>query len=243
MDADFLAGQPFRAAGETKAADRASECAEPVPQKGPLAALGCQAVVIVRFRIINIASDSFVLTNGIIQIPGDLLAGIILEQFRIGPLHTAIGQQAFGRLPGSAQTLQQKDGFRKLLLDAGHDVFPSCYRNLVTGIAAKTVHAPTAPSQQRICDQVPEFDIMLFEFHKVFPNRSPRSRAGEFAGRGFEEEFRVVFLEGRTPAGVVDHNVDEHSRTQGMRRACQFAELVNARGALVELDQGGIHRG
>ena len=52
----------------------------------------------------------------------------------------------------------------------------------------------------------------------------------------------MVLLQGRAPAGVVDDNVYENSRAKRMRGAGEFAELVNARGAFVELHQRGIHR-
>ena len=41
---------------------------------------------------------------------------------------------------------------------------------------------------------------------------------------------------------MVDDNVDEHTRAERVRGLGEFAKLVNAGGALVELHQRGIHR-
>ena len=83
---------------------------------------------------------------------------------------------------------------------------------------------------------------MLFKLDEVFPNSAPSAGTGEFAGRLFEEKFRMIFLQGGTPAGVVDDGVDEHPRAERMRCLCEFAKLVDAGRAFVKLDQCGIDR-
>ena len=59
----------------------------------------------------------------------------------------------------------------------------------------------------------------------------------------FRKNSGMIFLQGRTPAGVVDDDVNEDARAERMRGVGEFAKLVNAGGALVELDERGIHGG
>ena len=53
----------------------------------------------------------------------------------------------------------------------------------------------------------------------------------------------MIFLERRAPAGVVDDDVEEEAAAALMHGVSEFAELVNARGVLVELDERGIDAG
>ena len=92
MDADFFGGEPFDAAGETESAARAGKRTEPVAQKRPGAALFGEAVVIVRLAVMDVTADTFALAVGVVELPRDVAAGIILEQFRVGPLHAGLGQ-------------------------------------------------------------------------------------------------------------------------------------------------------
>ena len=108
-----------------------------------------EPVVVMGFAVMDIAADARTLAVGVIEIPGDFGAGIILEQFGIGPLHSAFGQQEFGRVPRSAKAFEQKNGFGKFLLDAGDDVLPGGHGNFVAGVAAETVHAAPAPDEER----------------------------------------------------------------------------------------------
>ncbi len=91
VDKDFFGRQPFDAAGEAEAAAWTRQRAEPVPQQRPRAAFFGEAVVVVRFGIVNIAAGAFALTVGVIEIPRDITTGIILEQLGVGPLHSAFG--------------------------------------------------------------------------------------------------------------------------------------------------------
>ena len=86
-------------------------------------------------------------------------------------------------------------------------------------------------------------DVVLFQFHQIFPDRAPRAGTGEFAVGFFQEKFRMIFLQGRAPAGVVDDDVNEDARAERVRGVGEFAKLVNAGGALVEFDQRRIHGG
>src|SRR4029077_16228084 len=74
-----------------------------------------------------------------------------------------------------------------------------------------------------------------------FPDGPPRTRAGEFPVRFFQEKLGVVFLQGRTPAGMVDDDVNEHARTERVRGMGKFAKLVDAGGAFIELHKRGVN--
>ena len=150
-----------------------------VRRRGVAATLRGEAGVVVRFGIVNVATDALVLAVGVIEIPRDFATGIILEQFGICPLHAAVGEQTFRGVPRAAETFEQKNRFRKFLVHAGGDILPRGGGNFVAGVAAKTVHAAPAPRQQRVGDEVPELHVVLFEFHQIFPDRAPRAGTGE----------------------------------------------------------------
>ena len=87
VNADFFRRQPFHAAGETEAAARTAQRAKTVAQQGPFfirrrgvaATVRGEAGVVVRFGIVDVAADALVLAVGVIEIPRDFAAGIILE--------------------------------------------------------------------------------------------------------------------------------------------------------------------
>src|SRR5476649_2271049 len=53
----------------------------------------------------------------------------------------------------------------------------------------------------------------------------------------------MIFLQGRTPAGVIDDDINEDACAERVRGKRKFAKLVNAGGAFIEFDQGGINGG
>jgi hypothetical protein len=54
VDPDFFGGEPFHAAGEAEAAAGTGQRAEAVSQQRPGAAFFGQAVVVVRFAVMNV---------------------------------------------------------------------------------------------------------------------------------------------------------------------------------------------
>src|SRR5581483_7081994 len=107
----------------------------------------------------------------------------------------------------------------------------------------ETIHAAPAPDQQRFGKAVPRGDLPMVEFHQVLPGRSPRAGAGEGTITRALEPFGMVLLEARAPASMVDHDIEEHPRASEMRCVRQLAELIDAGGAPVELDQCGVDAG
>lgn len=75
VDAYFLGGEPLDATGETKTAGGAGERAKTVAQQRPRAAFFGEPVVVVGFRIVNVAADAFVLAIGIVEILRNVPAG------------------------------------------------------------------------------------------------------------------------------------------------------------------------
>ena len=154
------------------------------PRRARRSARG-EAIIVVRFGVMDVAADAFALAVGVIQIPRDVAAGIILEQLGVGPLHAALGQQAFGGFPRTAEAFEQENGFGKFVLHAGDDVLPGGHGNFVAGVATETVHAAPAPDQKRVGDDVPERDVVLFQFHQIFPESSPTRRGWRIRRRVF----------------------------------------------------------
>ena len=158
-------------------------------------------------------------------------------------MHSAFGEQVFSGLPRAAEAFEQEDGFRKFALDARNNVLPRRDGNFIAGVAAETVHAAFAPDHQRFGDDVPKFDVVLFQFHQIFPDRAPSTGAGKFAVGFFQEKLRAVLLQRGAPAGVVDDDVNENAQAKRMRCESQLAKLIDAGGALVELGKRGINGG
>jgi hypothetical protein len=144
---------------------------------------------------------------------------------------------------GAAETFQEEDRVGKLAGDAGDDVLPDVGGDLVAGVAAEAVDAAAAPFEEGVGDEIPEDDVALFEFDEVFPDDAPGAGAGEAAVGFAPEEFGSFLVEPGAPAGVIDDDVEEHARVEQMGGAGEFAELVDAGRAAVELHQGGIDGG
>ena len=69
------------------------------------------------------------------------------------------------------------------------------------------------------------------------------NRRAQGAVRTAQKPFRVPFMQRRTPAGVIDDQVEKESRAVRMNRARQFAELFDAGRAPVEVNERRINRG
>src|ERR1700733_15314268 len=53
----------------------------------------------------------------------------------------------------------------------------------------------------------------------------------------------MIFLKRRTPAGVIDDDVEKNARSERMRCKSEFAKLIHAGRAFVKLDERGINGG
>ena len=188
VDADFFGGQPFDTAGEAESAIGAGQRAKTISQQRPRTALFSEAVVVVRFGVMNVSADARTLAVGVIEVIGDLATGIILEKFRISPLHAAVGQQRFGGFPRAAQAFEQENGFGKFILHAGNDVLPRGHGNLVSGITPETVHASPAPDQKRIGDFVPKRDVCPASVRPGLPRWFPTRRGWRMSPSGWRRK-------------------------------------------------------
>ena len=241
MDIDSLLGEPLDTAGEPEAAGDGSEGAEAVAHEGPGAPLGGEAGVVVRFAVVNVKAEAGALAKGIIQAAGHIRTGVILEEFRVGPLHAAFGKERFGGFERAAQAFQEKDRVREFLAHAGFDVLPDAQWDFVAGVATESIHATAAPGQKGAGDFLPQFDIGGTQLHKVFPGDPPSARRDETAVRSMEEPIRVIFIQRGPPAGVVDHHVEEDPAAPAMRGIGQLAELLDTGGPVVEFHQRRVN--
>ena len=148
----------------------------------------------------------------VVQIARDLRAGEFLEQLRVGPLYAAFTQQHFRLGPASPQAFQQKEGVGKLLAHAGDDVLPDRHRHLVAGVAAKTVHPAPAPGQEGLGELVPKLAVLGIELDQVLPRDAPRPRTHEVTVRAAQKPLRMLLVQGGTPGGVIDHQVEKQPR-------------------------------
>ena len=102
--------------------------------------------------------------------------------------------------------------FGKFLAHARGDVLPGRQRNFVTGVATKTIHSAPAPHQKRLRQLVPQLHVPVLQFHQIFPDHPPRAGADKRAVRPAQKPIRMVFLQDRAPAGVVDDHVQKNAR-------------------------------
>ena len=114
----------YRTKYETPKSERADEIFRAITQ----AARKCQEAVGKNGKIIAVGAAVPATVNA--------AAGIILKQFRVGPLHSAGGEQIFGGFQSAAESFEEKNGFGKFLLHAGDDVLPRGERDFVAGVAA-----------------------------------------------------------------------------------------------------------
>ena len=160
MNIDSFRRQPLHAAGEPEPAAGAGQRAQAVAHERPGAPAGGQALVVVRFAVVDVEAEPGALAMGVIQVAGHVGAAVILEKFRVGPLHAAFGEERFGGLPRAAQSFQEKNRLREFLAHAGFDVLPDAHRHLVAGVATKTIHAPAAPGQKGAGHFLPQGDVV-----------------------------------------------------------------------------------
>ena len=242
MHIDLLGGEPFHAAGEAEAAVRAGQGTQPVAQEGPGASLFGEPVVVVRFAVVYINADALALLNRVIEIPRNLSAAVILKQLRVGPLHSALGEQRLGGRPRTAKSLQEKNGFGKFLANPRDDVLPDGQWNLVASIAAKAVHTASAPREKCLREILPQRGVVWFDLDEILPDRSPGAGTFEVAVRFAQEPFGMIFLQGGAPAGVINDDVEKDPGSHPMGGFGKFAELIDARCSLIEFHQGRIDR-
>ena len=107
------------------------------------------------FRIVDHKACGITLLPGVGKIVFDLFPCIVLEKFRIGPIHIGGIQKGAGNSRISPQTFQKKDCIGKFLSCFGNDIFPRLMGDHVTGITAEAVHAPHTPDPEDLCQILP----------------------------------------------------------------------------------------
>ena len=90
---------------------------------------------------------------------------------------------------------------------------------------------------------IPKLPFARVQLHEVLPGDAPRAGTYERAVRAAQYPIRMILMEGGTPTGVIDDEVEEQPRPLAMDRAGQLAKLGHARGPPVEVDERRINRG
>src|SRR5215831_7663237 len=135
-----------------------------VAHERPGAATGGEAVVVVGFAVVNHDSDLLALAQAVIEVVGDVAAGVILKQLRIGPMHSAVCEESFGGFPRAAEAFAEKNRVGISLLNAGDDVLPGGGGDFVRRITPKAIDAAAAPGEEHGGEIVPEIDVVVFQF-------------------------------------------------------------------------------
>jgi len=254
VDIDLLGGAPLDAIGEAERALDAGEGAETIPVEGPSATLGGQrgvgtgaargeSGVVVGLAVVDEGAGFEGGAEGIIDVGTDRVGSEVLEEFAVGPLHAAFSKQGVGGVPGPAQAFEQEDGVGELLPDPCGDELPDVQRDLVSGVAAEGVNPTPAPGEEHACEVIPEGDVGLIELDEIFPDDIPGAGTVEATVGMAQEPFGVLVPFATAPAGVVDDEIEHEPAAAGMDAAGEFDELVDAGGALIEFDEGGIDGG
>jgi hypothetical protein len=237
---DLLLGKPLDAVGEAERTVMRGERAERGAEAGEGMRGGGEPGVVVGFAEVDQVAFGFRHPDAFGQIAVDLPLVVVLEDFGIGPVHAGIGEQAFGHVLVAAKPFEHENGVGIFHAHLGNDVFPCREGHLVAGVAAEPVDAPAAPEEEDIGHVVPKTARVVVQFRKVFPQHAPGPRRHERAVVVVVEPFGMVDLQVRCPAGVVDRHVEVDARIAPVHFVDEFLELVERRGLLVELGEGGI---
>ena len=240
MHIDLGGGQPFDAVGDPEGAIVAGQGAEAGAQPGPGRRTGGQAAVVVGLGKMDQHPAGQGAAENIGKIPGDLAPVVVLEKLGIGPVEIAAGQQLLHRHDRPAQSLEHEHGVGEFLADPGGDVLPGVQGQHVAGIAAEPVDAMAAPEQEDLGHQPMDSGIVVVELAEIRPDHSPGARRDKRAVRLPDKMLGMVDLFARTPAGMVDRNVDEQAGVPGMDGIGKLEELIHRRRLHVEFGIGRI---
>ena len=195
MNVDFLFCEPFDAVRE-------SECAVDGSERGECGAHPCvifgdggQTGVVVSLRVVNHETVSVGFAPRVVQVSFDLLFGIVLEQFGIGPVHVGVIEQTGGDRRIAAEPLKQEDDVGKLFAHACDDVLPRGNGDHIAGVAAETVHAAPAPDDEDVCNIFPKIFFGVIKLGEVFPDRAPGAGGDDGSVVAAFEPFGVDFMD------------------------------------------------
>ena len=136
------------------------------------------------------------------------VAGGVLEDFGVGPVHAGFIEELFGDGGVAAESFEHKDGFGIFEADFGDDVAPGGCGDFVAGVTAEAVDAAAAPEEEDFGHVAPEVAVGVVEFGEVFPEDAPGTGGFEGVVGGVAgKPFGVVVLEVGGPSGVVDGHV------------------------------------
>ena len=222
---DFFLREPFHAVREPERAAGGRQRAQRRAEHR-VAFAGCgQTVVVVGLGVMDHEAVRVGFVPGVVQVAFDLVAGIILEEFGIRPVHVRAVEQRLRDFRRAAEAFQQEDRIREFTADGGNDVFPCSFRDHVSGIAAESVDAAAAPGQEDVRQVAPQGRVLVVEFDQVAPGDAPRAGRNIGAVVLPHEPVGMLLLELRRPARVVDGDVEEDAGVLAVDRVDQLEEL------------------
>ena len=77
----------------------------------------------------------------------------------------------------------------------------------------------------------------MLELDQIFPGCAPRAGTDESAVVLSEEPIGMIFLQHRSPAGMVDDDIEKQASTENMCLIRQLAKLIDTSGAPIENNQ------
>ena len=240
MDVDLVAAEPFHAGRDAERPLLREEGGEGCPHLRVAVAMGGEAVVVVGFGEADQRAKVLRTLKRPGEIPFHSAAVVLLEKFRVGPVHATFGEKVVGGGELPAEAFKHEDCVGKNAPHLADDVRPCGCGNHVAGVAAEAVGAFRAPEEEDIGHCVGDLFLRVVEFDEVFPCDPPCAGGEECAILLVLEPLRVARLEGGCPAGMVGGEVEEKARATGVDGVGQLDELVHRRGLGVELGQRRI---
>ena len=243
MDVELLLRQPLHPSAEAVGSALARQAAQAVAQEGPRGAPQGQALVVVGLAVVDQGTEARRLAEAVVQVARHGPGVVVLEQLRVGPLHPALAQQAFGGRPGPAQALKEEHAIRERLAHPGPEVPPDLQGHHVARVTSESIHPAPAPGEQGFGDGLPEGRRPAVQLRQIAPGHAPGAGTEEASFGIAAEPLRVGLHQPGAPARVVHDDVQEEAPAPQVDAIGQFLELLHGRGAPVELDQGRVDGG
>ena len=240
MHVDLLRGQPLDAVGDAERAGLRGERGQRRAHGRPGGTHRRQPRVVVRLGEVHRDSQPRAAAQQVGEIARQRLTPVHLEDFRVGPVHAAGGQQPRRRLGGAAKPLQEEERVGILAAHPRHDVAPDLAGDHVARVAAEAVDAMPRPVQEHLGQIPPQPPMAEVQLAQILPHHSPGARTGEAAVVVAAEPLRMLDLQRRGPARVVNRQIQQHQAAARMNPVHQLAELLQRRRPVVELGHGRV---
>ena len=234
---DLLGGVEFRSVRKAERAVFGEHCGNHEPELRIGFSRSGEPGVVMGFGEVDERPAGLAAAVDIRKIARDLVAGIVLEEFGVSPVETGPAEQVLLHLQRTAESLQQKDRVRIFAADLRDDVLPRLGRQHVARVAAEAVYPPPAPEQENLGHEPVHLRLPVVQLAEVGPGDAPRAGTHEGSVRLAHKVIRMLHLQLRRPAGVIDRDIHEDASAAGMHLIDEFAELLHRRRFRVEIGQ------